>query len=377
MWSPQLYKERGFKLGLPESFLEVSIAHSEEVINSQYSLPSILSLKHLSKRTEVNYKKLRKYVTRGDYDAYRKFSIRKRSGGRRFIKVPSPSLMIAQKWINEFILKEIPVHTASHAFKIGNSIRKCAAKHCGARWLIKVDVMDFFESISEIQIFRTFKELGYQPLVAFELGRLCTIATPAESPRRFYENWQVRKHNESIPEYNQEFLGYLPQGAPTSPLLSNLIMRNHDAELNEIAKNYGLTYTRYSDDLSFSTRSKTFNRVTAKEVIKKAYDILSRAGFRPQSRKTKIIPPRSKKIILGLNVDGAVPRLQKEFKDRLRQHLYYLEKLGPIEHANRREFDSVWGMKCHIKGLIDYANMIEPEYSMLCLEKFEKLEWPV
>ena len=163
----------------------------------------------------------------------------------------------------------------------------------------------------------------------------------------------------------------------TSPLLSNLIMRNHDAELNEIAKNYGLTYTRYSDDLSFSTRSKTFNRVTAKEVIKKVYDILSRAGFRPQSRKTKIIPPRSKKIILGLNVDGAVPRLQKEFKDRLRQHLYYLEKLGPIEHANRREFDSVWGMKCHIKGLIDYANMIEPEYSMLCLEKFEKFEWPV
>ena len=130
-------------------------------------------------------------------------------------------------------------------------------------------------------------------------------------------------------------------------------------------------------DLIFSTRSKMFNRVTAKEVVQKVYGILSRAGFRPQYRKTKIIPPGSKKIVLGLNVDGAVPRLQKEFKDRLRQHLYYLEKLGPIEHANRREFDSVWGMKCHIKGLIDYANMIEPEYSMLCLEKFEKFEWPV
>ena len=377
MWSPQLYKEKGLDLGLSENLLDASIAYSEEVINSQHNLPSILSLKHLSERTGVSYRKLRKYVTRGDYDAYKKFSIRKQSGGRRFIRVPAPSLMATQKWINEFILKEMPVHPASHAFKIGSSIQKCATKHCGAQWLIKVDVMDFFESVSEIQIFRTFKELGYQPLVAFELGRLCTIATPWESPRRFYENWRVRKYNESIPEYNQGLLGYLPQGAPTSPLLSNLIMRNHDAELSEIAKNYGLTYTRYSDDLSFSTRSKTFNRVTAKEVIKKVYDILSRAGFRPQYRKTKIIPPGSKKIILGLNVDGAVPRLQKEFKDRLRQHLYYLEKLGPIEHASRRKFDSVWGMKCHIKGLIDYANMIEPEYSVLYLEKFEKLDWPV
>ena len=377
MWSPQLYKQEGLKLGLPEDLLDTSIAHSDKVINSRYGLPSILSLKHLSERTGINYRKLRKYVTRRDYDAYKKFSIRKRSGGRRFIKIPAPPLMGIQKWINEFILKDIPVHPASHAFKTGSSILKCATKHCGAKWLIKVDIMDFFESVSEIQVFRIFKELGYQPLVAFELARLCTIATPWRSPRKFYENWWVKKYNKSIPEYSQNLLDYLPQGAPTSPLLSNLIMHNHDAELSKIARKYGLVYTRYSDDLIFSTRSKMFNRVTAKEVVQKVYGILSRAGFRPQYRKTKIIPPGSKKIVLGLNVDGAVPRLQKEFKDRLRQHLYYLEKLGPIEHANRREFDSVWGMKCHIKGLIDYANMIEPEYSMLCLEKFEKFEWPV
>ena len=377
MWSPQLYKQEGLKLGRPESLLDVSIAHSEEVINSQYNLPSILSLKHLSKRTGVNYRKLREYVACGDYDAYKRFSIRKRSGGRRFIRVPAPPLMRTQKWINEFILKDIPVHPASHAFKMGSSIRDCAIKHCGAKWLIKVDVMDFFESVSEIQVFRIFKELEYQPLVAFELTRLCTIATPWRSPRQHYENWRVRKYNESIPEYNRDLLGYLPQGAPTSPLLSNLIMRNHDAELDEIAANYGLIYTRYSDDLIFSTRSKTLNRVIAKEVVHKVYGILSQAGFRPQYRKTKIIPPGSKKIVLGLNVDGTMPRLQKEFKDRLRQHLYYLEKLGPVEHFNRRSFDSVWGMKCHVRGLIDYANMIEPEYSVLCLKKFEEIDWPV
>lgn len=196
MWSPQLYKEKGLKLGLSESLLDTSITHSEEVINSQYNLPSILSLRHLSERTGVNYGKLREYVTRGGHNVYKKFSVRKRSGGRRFIKIPTPPLMITQKWINEFILKDIPVHPASHAFKTGSSIRKCATKHCGAKWLIKIDVMDFFESVSEIQVFRVFKELAYQPLVAFELARLCTIATPRRSPRKFYENWRVRKDNE-------------------------------------------------------------------------------------------------------------------------------------------------------------------------------------
>jgi RNA-directed DNA polymerase len=81
--------------------------------------------------------------------------------------------------------------------------------------------------------------------------------------------------------------------------------------------------------------------------------------------------------VLGLQVDGDAPRLRREFKDSLRQHLHYLEKFGPIEHANARNFDSVWGMKCHIRGLIDYANMVEPEYAGSLKKRFNELDWPV
>lgn len=377
MWSPQSYKQRGLNDGFSEELLETSISQTEIVLNSQYCLPSVLSLKHLAERTGVNYQELRGFVNRSNHDAYRKFSIQKRSGGRRFIHVPRPDLMHIQRWLNEYILKPIPVHSASSAFTSGSSIQECAAKHCGAKWLIKFDVADFFESISEIQVFRLFKECGYQPIVAFEMARLCTAPTSWKSPRENYKQWRVWRDNKEIPEYNEKLLGYLPQGAPTSPLISNLVMRECDDKLSKIARKYKLTYTRYSDNLSFSTRSKDFCRKRAQQVTFEVYKALSEAGYRPQYRKTKIIPPNSKKIILGLNVDGVQPRLQKEYKDRIRQHLYFLENRGVSEHIANRAFDSIWGFKSHLRGMIDYAKMIEPDYAQKCYEKFSKIDWPV
>lgn len=377
MWSSQSYKQYGLNKGFSEELLETAIYQSENVINSQYGLPSILTLNHLATRTRVSFLKLRGFVNRRNTNAYKKFSIRKRSGGKRFIHVPNPDLMKVQRWINEFILKHVQPHHASFAFTAGSSIQKCASIHCGAKWLIKLDIADFFESVSEIQVFRLFRELGYQPLVAFEMARICTIATPWRSPRIFNKQWRVWKYYKSIPGYDQKLLGYLPQGAVTSPLISNLIMRECDRKLSMIAIKYNLKYTRYSDDLSFSTRSKNFCRAQARNLVFEVYKVLSSAGYLPQYRKTKIIPPSSKKIILGLNVDGDIPRLQKEYKDKIRQHLYYLEKVGVGEHIVNRKFDSIWGFKSHLKGMIDYANMIEPNYAQKCLRKFNQIDWPV
>ncbi|EPL3170453.1 reverse transcriptase family protein [Serratia marcescens] len=383
MWSSQSYKNQGLANRLSVPLLDEAIAQSELLIYSEYTLPSILSLKHLAKRTSVEYEWLRSFVIRSalhgveNFEIYKKFSIRKRSGGRRFIHVPSPKLMHTQRWISEHILKGLPVHPASHAFRKGNSIKKCASRHCGAKWLIKIDIADFFSSVSEIQVYRIFRALKYQPLVAFELTRLCTVGTSDLSPRTEFPQWRTNKFNEAIPLYHQTVLGYLPQGAPTSPFLANLVMKKCDSALNNLAKKNGLVYTRYSDDLSFSTGDKDFGRSRAKHFIFEAYKIISQSGFRPQFRKTTIVPPGGKKIILGLNVESEFPRLAKSIRDSIRQHLYFLEKVGPVQHALNRKFDSVWGLKSHVRGLIDYANMIEPDFAEVSLEKFQSIEWPV
>jgi RNA-directed DNA polymerase len=307
--------------------------------------------------------------------SYRHFHIRKRSGGHRLISVPSSELMQVQRWIVAHILNSQPVHHCSFAFKPTSSILKCAARHTGASWLIKMDVAGFFGSISEIQVYRAFRNLGYQPLISFELARLTTHPSGAESSRYRAKNWRARKHSSPITSYASAEMGYLPQGAPTSPMLSNIVMREADELIDTIARSAGLRYTRYSDDLTFSTTS-AFSREKAIGVIRRVSDVLWRMGLRPNPRKTVVVPPGGRKVVLGLLVDGDVPRLTKDFRSLLRQHLHYLEKYGPMQHASARGFDSVWGMHRHIRGLIDFAKMVDCKYANALLDRFNKINWP-
>jgi RNA-directed DNA polymerase len=142
----------------------------------------------------------------------------------------------------------------------------------------------FFTSISEIQVYKVFRNIGYQSLVAFELARLTTNA-PAASPRYKLARWTAHPHEWRIEDYKFKGLGYLPQGAPTSPMLSNLIMPQIDAQIENAASVTGLRYTRYSDDLTFSTRSPDFNRGKATNLIGKVTRILVRKGLYPQPER--------------------------------------------------------------------------------------------
>jgi RNA-directed DNA polymerase len=373
MWSSQHYIETGKALGLPISLVENAAAQIESVIDPAPHPPALLSLRHLASRADVPYSSLRRFIAREGV-AYRHFPVRKRAGGVRIISIPEPHLMKVQRWLSKYVLSLVPVHSNSFAFYPGGSIVNCATRHCGAEWLIKLDVSGFFSSISEVQVYRAFRSLQYQPLVAFELGRLCTYA-PENSPRYLKANW-LNWHKDGIEFYSHRGQGFLPQGAPTSPMLSNLVMRNLDFELTALGGRHGVRYTRYSDDMTFSTRSKSFTRSAAKSLIDEVRGRIMSAGLRLNGGKTTIVPPGSRKVVLGLLVDGQTPTLSRHFRANLRQHLFYLEKYGPVEHAKARNFDTVWGMRRHIRGLIDYATMVDPFLGMEMLRRFEDIQWP-
>lgn len=374
MWSSQHYRMGANELGLSKETIDAAIAQVVAVAEGPHKLPAILTLGHLAKRTGVSYVALRGLVTGSCRHPYRHFKIRKRVAGPekknryRKISVPTPDLYRAQRWIAAHILRSVPVHGASHAFSPGSNIVKCAEKHCGAKWMVKLDILDFFGSISEMQVYRVFLGLGYQPLVSFEMARLCTYRPKHDlpqnyaSPRFQIPSGSVKKRNRVIESYNHPYMGILPQGAPTSPMLANLAMRDIDEKILAIAKGFGLHYTRYSDDLTFST-CNDFDRQQASLLIQKIANLLIKRGLMLNRQKTAVIPPGARKIVLGLLVDGDLPRLSRVFKDRIRQHLYYLEKFGPDQHVSKRGFDSVGGFFRHLKGLIDFANMIEPQYA--------------
>jgi RNA-directed DNA polymerase len=264
--------------------------------------------------------------------------------------------MDVQRWILRRILDACTPNGASYAYQQGRSIVDCASRHTGARWLVKLDIHDFFGSIGERPVFDVFAGLGYPKLVGLELSRLCTRAYgPIPQPRRISEF-----HGKA--PYDVYARGYLPQGAPTSGALANLVMTDVDRDLTTFADNHGLVFTRYSDDMVFSSTER-FSRELALAIIREATRRLDRSGLRIHRKKTRVVTPGARKVVLGLLVDGSRPRLLPEFKRRVEVHVRGVERFGLSQHADHRHFDSILAMINHVDGCIAFAAGVEGDYA--------------
>ena len=331
--------------------------------------------------TGVSYGILRQVVERTLPDPYRFFRVQKRSGGYRQICVPQPSLFRVQKWIAKYVLRNSQgrIHTSSRAFAPKQSVVGCAEQHCGCTWLVKVDIQQFFESISERQAYYAFRRLGYQRLISFELARICTRVAESAPGRYRHIRWGNRSEATTstvLTGYASPRVGNLPQGAPTSPMLSNLAMWRLDEGIAALAAESGLVYTRYADDLIFSTAADDYTRAKAEELIRKVYEQMLPFGLRPRTTKTVIAPPGARKIVLGLLVDRDRPRLRREFRATLEQHVYCLAKNGPATHAQRRGFRSIFSLQQYVTGLLNYATQVDPDYAAPLWEQFGTVNWP-
>jgi RNA-directed DNA polymerase len=369
-WAPHSLRASGNAKGFDSAYIENLIAEGQRL--KERGLPPLFTLGHLAVICDVPYAFLRAVVSRA-IDPYRVFRLRKKAGGFRRITVPSYPLNAVQGWLHTTVLKGQKVHSSSQAFNEGCSPLKNAASHCGAKWLIKVDLKNFFESISERQVYRVFREMGFPALISFELGRICTrvCVPPPTSPRLF---WQLTGRY-SIASYCHTQLGHLPQGAATSPLLANLVCHRFDEQLNALAMANDCTYTRYADDIVFSAQS--FSRTRALGLISRVDRISEDFGFRRNGRKTVIAPPGARRVVTGLLVDGAEVRLTKNFRERLELHLYHALKAGVAEHCRRRKFASLIGFMNHLDGLITYAEHVEPRFGSKCRMEFARIDWRI
>jgi retron-type reverse transcriptase len=379
---PQHLRERA-PADVPESILRNAIAVAKQINNDDGSSTPILTLGHLAASTGSEVKVLRRLVGRKDGSAYKTFLLAKatrdpiQSRGYRTISAPRSDLKAVQRWISDNILARQYPNPASKAYSPESTLVDAVKNHLRCRWLIKLDLYAFFDSISEIPVYRVFRKIGYQPLTAFELARLCTrLGKP--SHWRNHAKW-LRKTSRlySIGAYGSPRIGHLPQGAPTSPMLSNLVMREFDERMSVLAAVHGFRYSRYADDLALSTSDKKVTRATCQELIKSTYRLIGEFGLAPNLSKTKISPPGCRKLLLGLLVDGPRPHLTKEFRKNLSQHVYYLKKFGPAEHANRRKFDSVVGLRNHVYGLAYYAKQIDEIFGKSVLFDLNTVNWPL
>ncbi|MBL8558786.1 MAG: RNA-directed DNA polymerase [Hyphomonadaceae bacterium] len=374
-WDSQTFTAAARAAGRSDAVIDASLRAATYIKDRHPDLPVILTLAHLAHLTDVSGEFLRGVVDR-ETDPYRVFQLNKRSRpnapqrAHRTICVPHPLLMRTQRWIAQNILNVIDPHRASFAFAPKRDIVQAAKRHAGCRWLVKLDVTDFFTSIREDAVYRVFRALGYGALISFELARLCTRA-PGSSRRKHRAS-----HDQRLP-YHRKHCGFLPQGAPTSPMLANLASYQLDEDFEALATSRNWIYSRYADDLAFSTKHPS-NRSEALHVSRKAEALLERHGFAANRSKTCIAPPGARRLVLGLLVDRGAPRLPRAFRDNIETHLYALAHadIGPLRHLNKRGFASLIGMRRHIEGLIAFAHQVEPTYAARLYARFKKVAWP-
>jgi hypothetical protein len=218
--------------------------------------------------------------------SYRPFTIPKRNGGSRSILAPNPQLKAIQRTILRRLLGGLHAHPAATSFERGLSIVHNASLHAGKAVVVRTDLHDFFGSIMTERVAAYFRGIGWGTEASEVLCRLCT--------------------------YN----GSLPQGAPTSPRLSNLVNHPLDARLAAAADHYGATYTRYADELTFSFAED--NPKAIPSLIGSVKVVLREEGCAINRRKKlSIRRQHQQQMVTGLVVNQCAP-LPRGVRRRLR-----------------------------------------------------------
>jgi hypothetical protein len=268
-------------------------------------------------------------------------------------------LKFAQRQILRKILHAIPPHEAARGFRTGCSVRDFVEPHTGKEILFRMDLEDFFPSISAARILRIFLTAAYPETVARALTRLTTHAAPPAVLDERALTW---------PERRRLAKPHLPQGAPTSPALANLSAFHLDCRLAGLAEAAGAAYTRYADDLLFSG-GVDFARQKKRFVVTVGA-ILIGEGFRPNHHKTRVLRQGQKQHAAGL-VLNEKPNIDRREFDRLKAILTNCVRHGPSSQ-NRENHPQ---FAAHLLGRLAWVRFIHPGKATKLRAIFERIEW--
>lgn len=273
----------------------------------------LLSLKLFNCNDNNKYLKTLYSISNNIEKNYKVYKIKKNNGGYRTIYEPNSLLKHIQKSILNNILNNKSISKYAKAYHKGISLRDNACVHVNKKIILKLDIKDFFESISFVDIYNSCFSIEYFPKsVGILLTYLCT-----------YDN-------------------HLTQGSPTSSYISNLVMKDFDEEIGEYCEDNNISYTRYSDDMTFSG---DFN---SSYIIIKVRKMLYKLGLELNNNKIHVVSKSSCQSVTGIVVNEKV-QVSSKYRDRIRQEIYYIKKYGLESHLN----------KCGIKGdKLKYLNKL-------------------
>ena len=255
---------------------------------------------------------------------YHNVFIPKSDGSKRKLSVPDLILKKVQRSIADNILMQYPISRYAQAYKLGSSIQRNAQPHVGKKKLLKLDIEGFFDHIlySQVKDIVFYEEKFSEP-IRILLTMLC---------------------------YYKESL---PQGAPTSPAITNIIMYDFDETVGAFCNKKKISYTRYCDDMTFSGE---FNE---KEIINFVRNELSKLGLHLKNRKTAVVLSTKRQTVTGIVVNEKL-NISKEYKKNIRQEMYYIKKFGLDEHLNKSGITDKHQYLLSLRGRIAFVLQTVP-----------------
>ncbi len=323
------------RLKYKKTYVNLCVCYANRLIDS--NLPVVFDIDHFCLLIGIEKSDLCRFIYADSY-CYTKTKIPKKSGGYRELNIPSADLKYIQRWILDNILSHM--HVSEHATGFCNnlSILDNAKKHVNKPCIINMDIKDFFPSITFEQVFMIFKYYGYTKEVSFILAKLCT--------------------------YNNR----LPQGSPASPMLSNIRCLKLDKRLAALAKSFDAEYSRYADDITFSGPENI------NDLISVSKRIIKDEGFIVNEKKTRTALKHQRQEVTGLIVNNDKVRVNKKYKRKLYQELYYCQKFGVSEHMRKIGCDKAF-YKEHLFGRAYFICMIEKDEGKKLFDILEKIQW--
>ncbi|MDR1936503.1 MAG: reverse transcriptase family protein [Candidatus Accumulibacter sp.] len=296
--------------------------------------------------------------------------LEKKSGGVRLIEAPKEDLRSIQRRILRGILDRVPVHPAAYGCVPGRSVLDNAALHAGSPLLLKLDLRDFFASVRGARVHSLFRTLGYPRTTARYLTGLTTHCTPLrvlrDVPQDEYPSPEERQRRRA---WARQFMErHLPQGAPTSPALSNLCAWRLDLRLSGAARECQARYSRYVDDLFFSCADG--NPARGRRILSMLQGIILEEGFSPNWRKTRMLPSGASQRMTGLVVNQHPNPPRREY-DVLKAILTNCRRHGAASQ-NRRGLPD---FRAHLLGRVAWFRQIHPEHGARLTRLFERIDW--
>jgi retron-type reverse transcriptase len=270
---------------------------------------------------------------------YHRYSIAKKTGGVRNISAPKPALKEAQHWVLLNVLAKLEVEPQAHGFVPGRSIVSNAVAHCGKPIVINLDLKEFFPSVTFRRVKGLFRKLGYSEHVATVFALLCT------EPPRVAAELDGKLYHVALGAR------VLPQGACTSPAITNALCKRLDRRLAGLAAKHGFAYTRYADDLTFSGSASS----AVGKLLKSVRSIVSGEGFVEHPRKTRVMRQSNRQEVTGLTVN-AKPSISRKELRILRAILHNAAKHG-LESQNRSGHPD---FAAYLRGRVEFACMTDP-----------------